>query len=281
VNTILKFCPKCNGFSDDEDLRFCLADGVPLVALDRTDDKWTEGDEVVRQERQRLRREVRRSTIKRALSTLVTTVLIVMVVTVVALNVWIYLGETGDEGLQEYVAAQTLLPGGDADIEPVPPGGSTPVTKPTPRTETTPEIPPAVSPSASPQETGPSPAPSPTVIAPKQCSAETRHRAEQRVEAEYGNSWRAQFLSTRETVRNKYTPAIFRSCQIHPDPARCKIFVEHIDVGISEAPINKSVTANADCTTVTASITYQWEIRLPQATPIRVAETRTFPYKFK
>jgi hypothetical protein len=86
----MRICPKCRTFTDDELLRFCKNDGTPLVSINQTNKLWSEGPEYIRQANSIIRREIRRSQIKKIVSMLVTTVIVTCVISVITLKSWIY-----------------------------------------------------------------------------------------------------------------------------------------------------------------------------------------------
>ena len=88
----MNICPKCRAFYDDELLRFCLADGSPLVAVGGNDANWEVGESALRVVKQAVRRETVIQWIKQIVWTLITTIIVVSVIYVVVMNTWIYLG---------------------------------------------------------------------------------------------------------------------------------------------------------------------------------------------
>jgi outer membrane biosynthesis protein TonB len=90
----MRICPKCRKFSDDELLRFCLKDGVPLISVNLSDKLWSEGQESIRETRRTEKREVRKQQLKKVVSTIITTVIIISIFIVITTNSWIYLAES-------------------------------------------------------------------------------------------------------------------------------------------------------------------------------------------
>ena len=86
----MKYCPKCRDYYEDEFLRFCLKDGVPLSSVSQLTEQWNQGKEIIRQTQKRIQKEIRRQKLKRILIMLITTILVMMVVSVMALQTWIY-----------------------------------------------------------------------------------------------------------------------------------------------------------------------------------------------
>ena len=88
----MNICPKCKRFYDDEQLRFCLADGSPLVAVGRNETNWEVGESALRVVKQVAKRETAIQWIKQIVWTVITTVIVVSVIYVVVMNTWIYFG---------------------------------------------------------------------------------------------------------------------------------------------------------------------------------------------
>lgn len=107
-------CLKCQTFYDDNGVKFCLNDGVPLLNIDRTHDLWEKGSKALRETQKTVTRQIRKQAIKTTVSTTVTTVLTVMVVSVVALNSYIYLNpeikETSPETQPSPIVPMAMLP---------------------------------------------------------------------------------------------------------------------------------------------------------------------------
>lgn len=87
---MLRTCPKCGAFYAVGS-PFCLADGTPLLDVDPASEKWSEGSRIVEEQSRKLARQTRRLKWRRILTTGTTLVIVTMVVTMVAVNSWIYL----------------------------------------------------------------------------------------------------------------------------------------------------------------------------------------------
>lgn len=287
---ILRYCPKCKTFSDDGDLRFCLTDGVPLVDIDEDHKKWKEGVDAVNEARRVLKhRELRRG-IKRFLSIVTTLFLTVMVISVITLNSWIYFGEPVEiaqntdkfsdpgAGPSPTPTPQTVTEGGEPTVE----TETSPSPTPSPTITQTPGVEvPVTTPvlMGTPDNRTPTPTPTPDETA--KCSADMRQRAEQKIEAEYSRTWREQFLRDKDMILNTQRPVILKLCETRfANSQACKLFVERTEITLGEAPIRKSVASDEKCTRVTATVTYQWKINMPQLPAVGHSQTKSFPYTF-
>ena len=159
----MNICPKCRAFYDDELLRFCLADGSPLVAVGRNETNWEVGESALRVVKQVAKRETAIQWIKQIVWTVVTTVIVVSVIYVVVMNTWIYLGGP-DKYFPKTVDESTPTPTPTPVIKVESPTPTpviedlTPTPKPTPTTERT------ASPTPTPviEDATPTPTPTPT-----------------------------------------------------------------------------------------------------------------------
>lgn len=88
---MMRFCPKCRAFYDDEALEFCLNDGILLVEINRSDKLWEQGGRAIGETKSIIRRQMFRQSLKKILSTAITTVLVIMTVIVTITSSWIYL----------------------------------------------------------------------------------------------------------------------------------------------------------------------------------------------
>ena len=78
----MRVCPKCRDYYADRLLRFCLADGTPLVDVDPNSDLWDQATRVIEQKQNVVKTQQRRFKWRRVMlrAMLMTT----MVVTVAA-----------------------------------------------------------------------------------------------------------------------------------------------------------------------------------------------------
>lgn len=88
---MIRFCPKCRAFYEDEALEFCLNDGILLVEISRTDKLWEQGGRAIGETKSIIRRQMFRQSLKKILSTAITTFLVIMTVVVTITSSWIYL----------------------------------------------------------------------------------------------------------------------------------------------------------------------------------------------
>lgn len=117
----MRVCPKCRNFYAGETLKFCPADGILLVGVDRSSEHWTEGTEAVRKTTRKVQRQIRRQKLMRVVSVTVTTVLTVMVIYVAVLNSYIYLSP------EEKEIAQAVSPEQPPVVKAVPAAQPAPV----------------------------------------------------------------------------------------------------------------------------------------------------------
>jgi hypothetical protein len=103
-------CLKCRTFYSEDSARFCLKDGLPLARVDQTSDLWHEGAEAVRKTRSVLKRQLRLQKLKRVISVSITTTLVIMVVSVMALNSYVYLNPAIEMPLPSSPSAALLPP---------------------------------------------------------------------------------------------------------------------------------------------------------------------------
>jgi hypothetical protein len=89
---MIRTCPRCGDFYAGDALAFCTADGTPLVDVATPGEGWSEGARVVEEKTKALRKRERRLRWRRLMWSAVTTLLVTMVVCVLAVNVYIYLG---------------------------------------------------------------------------------------------------------------------------------------------------------------------------------------------
>ncbi len=133
----MRMCLKCRMFYDDK-VKFCLNDGVPLLNLDRTHDLWEKGTKALRETQKTVTRQIRKQSIKTTISTTVTTILTVMVISVVALNSYVYLNPEAPETEQPVMRA-ALLPSTEPTPAESPSPSQTPTPTPTPSPTVTPD----------------------------------------------------------------------------------------------------------------------------------------------
>lgn len=143
---MLRTCPTCGAYYADLSLAFCFDDGTPLVAVDPVSEKWSEGERVVKQKEQALRKEVRRLKWRRILTSAMTVSMVTIVVCVVALNGVFYFKPSV---FPTPLAIATSTPSPTPTRTQTPAPSQTPTPSPTPPTSPTP---------------APSPTPTPVVV---------------------------------------------------------------------------------------------------------------------
>ena len=103
----MKFCPKCRSFYDDAGLAFCLADGIPLVEINQSNALWAEGNEAVSTSRRIIENQTRRQKLKRISRILITTVMIILVISVIAMNIYLNFPTNEDEKAKNITPSPT------------------------------------------------------------------------------------------------------------------------------------------------------------------------------
>ncbi len=266
----MRICPKCRTFTDDELLRFCKNDGIPLVSIDQTNKLWSEGTEYIRQVNQTIRREIRRSQIKKIVSALVTTVVITSVISVITLKSWMYThpkevaeirGKKNNE--KETVAAVTpekeeiRITLESTPLAAVPeiertPTANKPEIKPTPKVTESPKIvEPPVNTKTSPEKrvkivkiddaNNNNNSPPPPL---NNCTAVIQKRFADEIKSSYGSYWKQRILSQKSILFEKYLKN-----QKSRDGAELSVYQGRITVSVD----NK-------CETATATVPIAWTV---------------------
>lgn len=135
----IKYCRKCKNFYDDELLKFCLNDGSPLAQIDQTYEIWKEGINKILQTKKLIRRETRKNQIKKIISILITSILIIMVISVVTLWSWVYVNKPEVE-IQKEISIPIAEPSPSSTTEILLVDLETPTPTPPPTPETSPSI---------------------------------------------------------------------------------------------------------------------------------------------
>lgn len=142
---MMRSCLKCRAFYDDEALKFCLNDGVPLVEISQSDELWEQGSDALRETYSIIRRQTLRQNLKKMLMTAVTTILVTMVISVITLNSWIYLNPPEEETARNKLPPPTpesnpqSTPQLESTLTPSPTAESTTESTPSPTLSPTPE----------------------------------------------------------------------------------------------------------------------------------------------
>jgi predicted RNA-binding protein YlxR (DUF448 family) len=264
----MRFCPKCRTFTDDELLRFCKNDGIPLISIDQTNKLWSKGAEYVREANQTIRREIRRSQIKKIVSMLVTTVVVTSVISVIILNSWMYthpnevaeiLGEKKKEIVAQStpIVAETPLVLESTPLTRLPetertPTANKPSVKITPKTEESPKI---IEPPANADTSANNSRKVKTVkntntnnIGSSQpvetCSASDQQRFADEIKRSYASFWKQKILSQENRLFEKYLKD-----QKLRNGAQLSVFQNGITVRVD----NK-------CETATATVPIAWTV---------------------
>src|SRR6266436_9626465 len=87
---MILLCPKCGDYYADSSLAFCLADGAPLVGVDASSERWTEGSRIIEKKENTLRKKKRRLKWRRVASVM-TMLIVTMVVYGVVAKRYVYL----------------------------------------------------------------------------------------------------------------------------------------------------------------------------------------------
>jgi len=87
---MILICPKCGDYYAGGSSAFCVADGTPLVNVEPTSAKWTEGLRVTNERGEALRKKKRRLKWRRVLVMSTTMMIVTLVVCVVAVNAVLY-----------------------------------------------------------------------------------------------------------------------------------------------------------------------------------------------
>lgn len=243
----MKFCPKCRSFYDDESLAFCRTDGVPLVKLNQSNELWAEGRSAVETSRQIIQKQTRRQKLKRISRVLITTVMMIMVISVVAMNIYIYTPPKEKEKVENITPSATIEP----SVSPKP--AETPIVINSPSPTVSPSPRPTISPSptksATPEIT-PTPTKTPIICSTKQEEAVIRN---------FNVSiWRNKILPEKSAVlaKNLKTPAVRADAEL----------------GLTEV----SAQVSPDCKQAAVFVKYKWTISQINHPPIPIEGNRTF-----
>ncbi len=162
----MKYCPKCRSFYEDANLAFCLADGIPLVEMKQSDALWNEGAEAVSHSRQVFRQQMRKEKLIRISKLLVTVLIMILVISVVAMKIYINLPTKPDEKAQNISPSPTISPKIEPTIQIT--DEQTPLPTVSPNETASPTLTPTPTPSVTPTKTVTvTPTPTPTVTPPR------------------------------------------------------------------------------------------------------------------
>ncbi len=269
----MKICPKCGGFFDDELLRFCLNDGTPLLPVNETDENWTKGLRSIKETKRIIQKETRKRQFRKLVWMLITTVLVIMVISVITLNSWIYFNNPEDE--QKEITKEIPV----VETTPTPEPQLTIVESLTPTETPTPSPTKTPTPSLTPTKT---PTPSPTPSPKPDCSLEKQKQFENTIENQYAKVWKDNFEKGGKNFLSSQRSNFLASCntQITDSQACVRIF-DASNITMSDSPVRKSIKADKQCKSVSVSITYNWTITAPQLRPLTYPQTKPFKYPIK
>lgn len=289
----MKFCPKCRNFYSDAGLRFCLKDGVPLVAVGKNENLRREGEDFTNRNEQRIKRETFRKQIRKVVSITVTTILTILIISVLTSNSWLYFNP------EEIETAKTETP----QPEPQPSiedsselqssvemaGESIPSNEPSPEiiktptpTMPTPTPPPPIKiiePPLTPPPPAPPPPPlpptpplppaPPTPPPPKMCTEAEKSSATSYIKDNYFNTWRDEILPQKAEVQRDIISAN-------------NLKKDSFSVELKFSKDNIVVTVFPDCQNASVTIKVLWVVTPKPQIKIKVLPPRrntSLPYK--
>lgn len=88
---MIRVCPKCGDYYAGEEFTFCLTDGMPLANVIPNGPAWSNGLRVVEDKRRVLKQTRRRLRLRRMFMTVTTVLMTMLILSVAAVNGWIYL----------------------------------------------------------------------------------------------------------------------------------------------------------------------------------------------
>ena len=230
---MMRFCQKCGDYYADGSLAFCLNDGTPLVDVNPLSERWSEGERVIEEKENALRKQKRKLKWRRVLLSVMTMLIAIMVVCVVAVNSFIYLNPQQEEVVPDKPLTPATTPGGrSASVIASTPGkpGSTPTPwlrdkprptaspvaakiitptptpTPAPRPTPSPALKPTPTPSPSPRPT-PSTSPQLTITLPPKCTDADKSREREAIIKRFGDRWRRSIEGERSKIIARNAPA--------------------------------------------------------------------------
>jgi hypothetical protein len=194
---MMRVCPKCGDYSGDALLAFCLKDGTPLLPVDQTSERWSEGTRVIEEKENGLRKKRRRLKWRRALLSAMTMLMAIMVVCVVAVNSFIYLRPKPEEvALADPLTP--LSPPGVPALTPQPTVTTRPVPSPIAVEITSPTPTPTLTPVPTPRLTQ-----SPTIAS---CSDADKSREREAITKKFGELWKQEIKSRKPQLSPSSLP---------------------------------------------------------------------------
>lgn len=150
----MKFCPKCRSFYSDAELRFCIKDGVPLIAVSDGESLRREGEDFIQRTERRIERETFRKRVRKIVSIVITAILMILIISVLTINSWLFFNPEKVETAKNEPQPSIQVPAEPepsvevpaeivpANAEPSPEITGTPPSEPTPIPEISPPPPP-------------------------------------------------------------------------------------------------------------------------------------------
>jgi len=240
----MKFCPKCRSFYDDPSLAFCHSDGIPLVEIKQTDALWNEGTDAVKFSLKITQNQIRQQRIKTISRILITTVMLILVVTVIALNIYLYFPANEEKSLKNTTLSPAASP--DLELTPIIFESPSPTKSPTPKK--------TISPSPTITATPKTPTPTPSII-PFVCSI-AKEKA--KIEKLNISIWLNKILPEKSSV-------LERNLKEHAVRADANLGLRGVSAQVS-----------SDCKSATVLVKYIWTILPIGRQPFLVEDERTF-----
>lgn len=263
----MRLCPQCGDYYADASLAFCLNDGTPLVDVNPHSESWREGEQVIEEKENALRKQQRRLKWRRFLSSAMTMLIVIMVVCVVAVNSFIYLKPKPEEDDPAKPSMLATTQAGPTDST-TPGTLGVPVPKRTPQPKVTPK--PTATPIAAktttrtptptptPRQTQTptptlTPTPSPTPSPTPGCSDADKSRERETIIKRFGDRWRRNIEGSRR-----------------------KIIAEHAPAGVDNAEASLGAFEYTSkffkaCTAGSVTVRYVWQVRTNINGTIKVA----------
>jgi hypothetical protein len=272
---MMRFCQKCRDYYADGSLGFCLNDGTPLWDVNPLSERWSEGEQVIEEKENALRKQKRRLKWRRFLSSAMTMLIVIMVVCVVAVNSFIYLQPKPEEDDSAKPSILATTPAEPTDsttpgtlgvpvsiptLKPkvTPKPTATPIAAeittrpptPTPTPRRTPTPAPTQMPTPAPtytQTASPTPSPRP------ECSDADKSRERETIIKRFGDRWRRNIEGSRRKIIAENAPA---------------------DVDNAEATLGTFEYTSKffkACTAGSVTVRYVWQVRTNFNGTIKVA----------
>lgn len=232
----MKFCPKCRSFYDDESLAFCLADGVPLIKLNSSNELWEEGSKAVETSRQIIQKQTRRQKFKRISRILITTVMMILVISVIAMNIYIYTLPNEEEKVENIAPSPTKETPINVDVTPLPTASVT--ATPTPKKTATPIV----------EDEEDEEIKVKTTDEVLQCSAGEKIQIQTNIKSKFYEQWRSNLMKSEGQYKYLFS-------NLNKTPfAETGVYLDFTKEKISVLP-------NSDCSKASGRFSFQWLAR--------------------